>query len=180
MERFAASSVTRLARNPVLVFWLVMIAWVGGASAANRFQLVSPEEFAQSQAAPQFETKAMVLPEPGAPEIVVIAPESRGRIRTPMDIRLVFVPADGARIDPDSLRILYGWLKLDITDRVMQHATMSVSELLVSGADIPVGDHKIIVRVTDDKGRTGEKSVKFTAVENVAERGAGTSAAGLP
>jgi len=180
MERLTAPNVIRFARNAILVFWFVMIPWAGGASAANRFQLVSPEEFAQSQAAPQIETKAMILSEPGAPEIVVIAPESRGKIRTPMDIRLVFVPADGARIDPQSLRILYGWLKLDITDRVMQHATMSVSELLVSGADIPVGNHKIIVRVTDDKGRTGEKSVKFTAVENVAERGVGTSEPGTP
>lgn len=170
MERIATACLTRIARVPFAVCWLAMLLGPGGASTADRFMLVSPEEFAQSQAAPQFEPKAMLLPEPGAPEIVVLSPVAQSKIRTPMDIRLAFVPADGAAIDPDSLRILYGWLKLDITDRVMKHAKFSPSELSASGADIPAGNHKIVIRVSDDKGRTGERIIKFTAVEEVAGR----------
>lgn len=180
MEGFTATEITRIIRRTLLL-GLILLSWSGGASsAADRFMLVSPEEFAQSQAAPHIEPKALILPEPGAPEIVVVSPTAQGTIPTPMDIRLTFVPADGAQIDPDSLRILYGWLKLDITDRVMKHAKFSTSELSASGADIPAGNHKIVIRVSDDKGRTGERTVKFTAVEELAGRGGGNPESLIP
>lgn len=171
METLTHSFTSIFSSHRTAALGLASLLWLVVTPAAQAFLLVSPDEFARSEAAPHIETKAVLVSEPGAPEIVVISPQAKGRIQTPMDIRLAFVPAEGSQIDRESIRILYGWLKLDITDRVLKHASFSTTELSASGADIPAGNHKILIRVSDNRGRTGERVVRFTAVEDVASAG---------
>ena len=62
---------------------------------------------------------------------------------------------------PDSFRVLYGVLKIDLTERLQAHARLSESGVVVEGAQMPQGTHRLLLRVADDKGRTAEQTVVF-------------------
>lgn len=93
---------------------------------------------------------------PGSPEIRRIKPDETGAIKSPFDIVFRFVPKDGAVVNPQSFRVLYGLFKMDITNRVAQHAQISSTGVTISRANIPSGKHRLVLNVTDNANRTGE------------------------
>jgi hypothetical protein len=147
----------------------VAAAWMAllpGHAAAAPFDLVTAAE-AQRDAAeppPPPRTRAM-RPPPGsaaalAPTIKVIAPVSVSNpLSSPLRIEVAFKAPPDARIVPSSFRLLYGVLKIDLTDRVNKHATVRESGVVVDQAQVPDGTHRLIVRVADDKGRFGEQEM---------------------
>lgn len=149
---------------------LLAIAWMGmGQAWADSGWLVSPEEMEKEIAyagtlpdtLPQ--TKAI---SPGAPEIVLVEPSDLSRpLSKPFPISLAFKANDGAAVKPETFKALYGMLKLDITDRITKKAKVSPEGIVVEKAEIPSGDHRLILRVTDDQGRRGEAELKFTVRE---------------
>jgi hypothetical protein len=94
-------------------------------------------------------------PVPDAPRIVRVKP-GEGEVTSPFDIVFTFSPQDGAVIDPKSFRVLYGFFRMDITNRVAQQANISVGGVTISRANIPAGKHHLVLNVTDSKQRTGE------------------------
>ena len=95
-------------------------------------------------------------PVPDAPKIVRVKPGDVAAVTSPFDIVFTFSPQDGAVIDPKSFRVLYGFFRMDITDRVAQQANISVGGVTISRANIPAGKHHLVLNVTDSKQRTGE------------------------
>jgi hypothetical protein len=75
-----------------------------------------------------------------------------------------FTPAAGAQVNPGSLKILYGFLKLDITQRILQAPGVQVSAagLKADGAKLPSGSHKLLIEIADNLGRVGRRTVEFT------------------
>jgi hypothetical protein len=80
---------------------------------------------------------------------------------TPLAIELSFLAAD-APIVPDSFRAYYGNLKLNITDRIVKKVKVLADGLRIDDAEIPSGQHKILLIIEDEKGRRGERELKFT------------------
>jgi len=80
---------------------------------------------------------------------------------TPLAIELSFLAAD-APIVPDSFRAYYGNLKLNITDRIIKKVKVLADGLRIDDAEIPSGQHKILLIIEDEKGRRGERELKFT------------------
>jgi hypothetical protein len=80
---------------------------------------------------------------------------------TPLAIELSFLAAD-APIVPDSFRAYYGNLKLNITDRILKKVKVLADGLRVDDAELPSGQHKILLVIEDEKGRRGERELKFT------------------
>lgn len=80
---------------------------------------------------------------------------------TPLAIELSFLAAD-APIVPDSFRAYYGNLKLNITDRIVKKVKILAEGLRIEDAEIPSGQHKILLVIEDEKGRRGERELKFT------------------
>lgn len=149
--------------------WLAsaLVACAGAAWATEPAWLVTPEEVREDAAwaqqhpgAGEFAAKAFT---PGAPAISMIAPASLAEpLKAPFPIRISFKAQDGAAIKPDSFRALYGFLKVDITDRLAAHAKIAPEGIDVERADIPAGSHRILLRISDDRDRQGETEIRFT------------------
>lgn len=100
---------------------------------------------------------------PGAPIIEVDQPDQTNAIRAPVDIRLRFVPQGGATIDLASFRAAYGWLGIDITNRIIEHAQINASGLFANNAEIPVEHHRVTLQIADNMRRLGTRTFEFTA-----------------
>lgn len=133
------------------------------------FELVTREEAARearaAATAPAPPPRSRGVPQPPgpghAPTIQIIAPEGEAAVSSPLRLEVSFQPAPDARIVPDSFRVLYGVLKIDLTERLQRQARLSERGVVVEGAQVPQGTHRLLVRVADDKGRVAEQAVVF-------------------
>ncbi len=101
-------------------------------------------------------------PVPGAPQIEWGAPDVAKTIKPPISIRVHFVPTAPAAINPESLRILYGAFRINITDRVKRAARLTADSISAEGATLPSGTHHLFIDISDSDGRSAEKEVSFT------------------
>ena len=85
-------------------------------------------------------------------------------MKSPVTIKIAFHAQDGATIDPSSLRITYGFLKIDITKRVLDHATLTADGLTAVDAVLPSGQHHVTMQIADSKGRVTAKSIAVTVL----------------
>lgn len=137
------------------------------AQAGAPFELVTAAERqaelqAQARQPPQApRTRSLPMPRPNAPTIRVLAPSQASAVTAPLRIELAFEPMPGARIVPASFRVLYGVLKIDLTERLRRHATVSESGVVVEQAQMPDGLHRLYMQVADDQGNQGEQELRL-------------------
>ena len=145
-----------------VVFFLILTC---STAYAEPFTLVTEVEFANEAASsssvtPPPKTRAMAVS--GAPKIKVISPEPvKNVFPTPLPIELQFVSASDAEIDPESFRASYGFLRLNVTNRIVQAGKLTKYGLSIAEADIPKGSHRLLLEVSDTKGRVGESDLRF-------------------
>ena len=136
-------------------------------SRAETFELITAAEAtseAQAIAAapPETRTRGVPVVKPGQPAIRIVSPAAPGTaVAAPVRIELAFKPAPGARIVPSSFRVLYGLLKIDLTDRLKKHATVSETGVIVDQAQVPAGQHRLLLQVADDQGNTAEQELRI-------------------
>ena len=144
----------------------VGVLWFSsGIAEAAGFDLITATEAQQATQAertmPQ-PVRTRSLPKPDAPAIRVVSPSAPGTpVAAPLRIEVAFQPAAGAKIVPSSFRVLYGLLKIDLTDRLRQHAVITEQGVVVDGAKVPDGQHRMFLQVADDKGNTTEQELRF-------------------
>jgi hypothetical protein len=143
---------------------LAMPARAGGAWAADAvWALVTPQEVAQDMAAPHTPVAhTRGFPAPGAPQIVVDQPAAAETLHPPLNIRVRFVPSAGTAINTTTFRATYGFLGIDITDRLLQHAQLNAQQLKADNVAIPVGDHRVTLTIADSQGRENSRTFQFT------------------
>jgi len=141
-------------------------AMLAGAAQPAHFELLSAREFRDELAAravpgAQFVLRAGDL---YAPTITVVKPSHSAPIQPPVDIDVHFAAAQGATVNISTLKILYGLLKLDVTQRILQAPGVQISPqgLEASGAQLPRGSHKLLIEIADNLGRVGRQPVEFT------------------
>lgn len=141
------------------------LLWAAASAQATGFELVTGAEAQQAAMAEQTmpqPVRTRSLPKPGAPAIEVVSPSAPGTpVAAPLRIEVAFKPAQGAKIVPSSFRVLYGLLKIDLTDRLRPHAKVTESGVVVEGAKVPDGQHRMFLQVADDKGNTTEQELRF-------------------
>jgi hypothetical protein len=139
------------------------------SAAEGGFELLSKREYQSELTARAAPHAQLVLKsaDMDAPTITVVKPDKSGAIRPPVDIDVRFKPAQGATVNIGSLKIMYGFLKLDITQRILTAPGVKVSAdgLTASGAKLPAGSHKLLIEVADNYGRTARQPVEFTVAE---------------
>ena len=97
-----------------------------------------------------------------SPEIQVNSPSlTQEKLSSPFSIQVRFKAEEGAKIDIESIRILYGWMKIDITDRIKDYATISSEGIFADSAAFPAGKHKITIEVADTQSRVSLRVIKF-------------------
>jgi hypothetical protein len=143
----------------------VLAAAIAGA-AQGGFELLSQKEY-QSELSLRAKPGAAFVPRAAdlnAPAISVVQPDRSAPIQPPVDIDVRFKPAEGASVNVGSLKITYGWLGLDITQRILGAPGVQVSSggLKASGARLPSGSHKLVIEVADNYGRAGRQPLEFT------------------
>ncbi len=134
---------------------------------ANGFVLVTPDEFSRELVAAEADEERLrsARRDPLAPEILVDRPEQRDDYASPIDIVVRFLPQDGASIDLDTLKITYGVLGIDVTDRVIGNAKVTEAGIDAREAEMPAGRHRLTVIVADSEGRIGKRRFKFRVVD---------------
>jgi len=135
-------------------------------AAARGFELVSPQEYQSELAARAKPGAALVTraADLNSPSITVVKPDRSLPIQPPVDIDVRFRAAEGASVSVPSLKIRYGFLGLDITQRILgaPGVQMSAKGLLASGARLPSGTHKLVIEIADNYGRIGRQPLEFT------------------
>jgi len=122
--------------------------------------LVTEQEARLSRAAPAM-PEAKAVPVAGAPRIVLLQPDVTASVASPTRIQLRFEPQGEASIRPDTFKVRYGTLRLDITQRITAVSAVTPQGIDVSEAKLPKGAHRLYMEVQDSAGRTGERAVSF-------------------
>jgi len=133
-----------------------------GVGSANicAFELVSAREFQASMAASEPLT-AKAIAVPGAPQIEVVHPRLDSPVASPTAIQLLFVPSAFSTVRPETFKVLYGRLRIDITQRLVNAAKVTTDGITVKEASLPKGAHRLILSIEDLQGRQGFKSLDF-------------------
>ena len=101
----------------------------------------------------------------GAPVITVKQPDVSRPLHNPMTFDIQFSAAQGATINRSTLRVKYGWLGIDVTQRLLGHATWTASGLFAADADVPTGNHRISVSIADNLGRVGTRVANLNVLK---------------
>jgi hypothetical protein len=135
-------------------------AFAGHACAIAQPLLVSEQEMLASLSAGE-NPITRSLTATGAPRIELAAPDIRQSISSPTRIALRFVPTAPASIRPESLRVLYGALRLDITSRLLGSAKVNPEGIEVAQAALPRGQHRLTLMLEDTLGRAASHTFAF-------------------
>ena len=93
--------------------------------------------------------------------IEVIAPRLNASITSPSSIELLFQPAAPSAVRPETFRVLYGRLRLDITQRLLSATPITAQGITVKEANLPKGSHRLLLSIEDTEGRQGHKVLEF-------------------
>ena len=140
--------------------WFVGVAVWCVCWSVQAFELISPQELNASMTAPQ-SLAPKASPVPGAPQIDILEPRLGSVITSPTSIQLVFKPSADSAVRPETFRVLYGRLRLDITQRLLGVATLSAAGIHVQGASLPKGSHRLLLSIEDTLGRQGQRQLDF-------------------
>jgi len=145
---------------------LLSACWL--VTAADSFELLTTAEYQQEK-----DARSLVLrgaagkEEPESqratdgPVISIVTPSAKNTVKAPVDIDVRFEPGPGAKIVLDTLRIRYGMIGLDVTDRIRKAATVTEEGIRAPGAQLPAGSHSMSVEIADSAGRKTKQSFKF-------------------
>lgn len=133
---------------------LVMGMAVSPAWAAGTI-LIKPEEAKLAPASGTLATRGITR----GPAIKQVSPDPAVEsLKAPFDLQVAFEPRGGAKIDLSSVKVTYLKAKpVDLLPRVK--AGVSETGIVLSGAQVPPGEHQIEISVQDSEGREARKLV---------------------
>jgi hypothetical protein len=99
------------------------------------------------------------------PTVRVLAPaENSGTVTSPVTLQISFASHAGSKVDLSTLAVTYKKLPpVNLTDRVRPFATES--GITMSSAQVPPGDHTILIKVRDTAGRLGWAQFSFSTTK---------------
>jgi hypothetical protein len=124
--------------------------------------LITLEEAKASQAVMLMLTVDETPVNPQGPIIAVVDAEALVQpVKNPFSIEILMQVQRDAELNLASFKAFYGAFKIDITERLLKEASKTLNGLKLANLQIPSGRHKILLRVSDTKGRTAEKEIAF-------------------
>lgn len=132
------------------------------AAHAQTNWLISPAEALSYQGEGGFNEPPALSARTLTPQINIIKPEPAAdlKVKAPFAITVVFKGQSDAAIDPNSFKVMYGALKLDITSRITKFVKVTPAGFSLDNAQIPVGKHRLILQVQDEKQRMAERELR--------------------
>jgi hypothetical protein len=132
------------------------------ALAHAQVLLVSEEEMRASNNAPFPEVVAKSPPQPDAPKIELLLPDTTSPVATPTKISLRFQATAPAEPKPESFKVFYGAFGLDITTRLLGLAKVTKEGIQVDQVSLPKGSHKLSLFIEDSAGRSTRQILAFS------------------
>ena len=145
--------------------WLVV--WYGAAlltyaGLSWSGELITAEEAQASQAAVPMLAVDEAPMNPQGPVIAVVDAEALAQpVKNPFSMERLLQAQRDAELNFASFKAFYGAFKIDITQRLLKESSKTLTGLKIANVQIPSGRHKILLRVSDTKGRTAEKEIAF-------------------
>jgi len=143
-----------------LRYWTLVAVTLGtflagpARSADSVVELLTAAEAAKPDAPAEQPGLEPVATGPNAPQIIIDKPTTDGQTTTPFPVKVRFVPAAGAKINLDTLKIdVLKIVPISLLSRVKPFLTAVGIDL--PEAKIPAGTYKIRIVVADDQGREG-------------------------
>ena len=132
------------------------------AAHAQTDWLISPDEALSYQGEGGFNEPAALRPRALVPQIDIIKPEPSPdlKVKAPFAIAVVFRGQSDAAIDPATFKVMYGAMKFDITSRITKFVKVTPAGFSLDNAQIPVGKHRLILQVQDEKQRVAERELR--------------------
>jgi hypothetical protein len=96
-----------------------------------------------------------------APVIEIVKPALQAAIASPTAIEVRFKAAPPAAIKPETFKVLYGALQIDVTKRLTATAPITAQGISVKEATLPSGRHRLNLSIEDSAGRVGSRQVDF-------------------
>jgi hypothetical protein len=107
---------------------------IARARAEDQWLLVTPEEVRQDRARPHGPEPEFLGFASIGPNIQMVRPDISTPVRVPVSLLIQFVTQPGTSVDSSTFKATYGWLNIDITKRLLDHATLSASGLSADNA----------------------------------------------
>jgi hypothetical protein len=130
--------------------------------AQTSWGLITPEEDARDRAAPHVPAPPDL---PSPPTIDLVRPDLSKPIQNPVTIEVRFSAGPGRTIDMGSFRATYGWLGINITRRLLEHAVTTPNGLSAENVDLPLGDHRVTLSIADTSGKTSSRTFRFSIAQ---------------
>ncbi len=126
--------------------------WLVTAEEARRFR--GEEGFHEP---PALRARALV------PQIDIVKPElaSNLKVKAPFPIAVMFRSQADAAVDPRTFKVMYGALKIDITNRLTGFVKVTQDGFTLDNANIPPGRHRLTLQVMDEKQRVAERELRL-------------------
>jgi hypothetical protein len=129
------------------------------AFAVEPWKLISPDEQARDNAAPQVPAPPDL---PSPPTIDLVRPDISRPIRNPATIEVRFSPGPGRSIDMRTFNATYGLLGINITRRLLDHAAVTSNGLAAANVELPAGRHRVTMSIADTSGKTASRTFNFS------------------
>ena len=98
--------------------------------------------------------------ERGPDIIVVYPPPKTGMIQSPFGFKVKFEPHGGTQINLDTLTVVYKRIPaIDLTGRLKKFSRPDGIDM--PSAEVPAGDHRIMIFVRDSAGHEGQADIHF-------------------
>jgi hypothetical protein len=96
------------------------------------------------------------------PVVEILLPKNGDRIISPVDFDIRFQTKPPAAIDPTSIRVLYGFLRLDITSRIKEFGgEISARGITLIKAPLQPDSYLVTIEVANSQGRKTRRTVRF-------------------
>jgi hypothetical protein len=124
--------------------------------------LVSASEAAEYKGQAGFDEPPMLRMRAVVPLIEILKPEPVAdlKVTPPFAIQVQFRGQPDAEILPETFKVLYGALKLDITSRITKYVKVTADGFNLENAKIPPGKHRLTLQVEDSKQRVAERELR--------------------
>jgi hypothetical protein len=162
----AAGNQTHTSVNMKFLITFFVAVCLSASVSARAFDLVSQTEFLASQSQEKLEPifTARSSPSSSDPIIEIRSPSLVGPIKSPVSIDLRCLSSGAAKINWESLKIVYGYgfARFDITERVKKEAKFLGDGIQIASANMQSGSHRLVIQVANTDGKQAEREVRFT------------------
>jgi hypothetical protein len=130
--------------------------------AQKEWELITPREEARDDSAPHVPGPPDL---PAPPAIDLLRPDLSKLIRNPVTIEVRFSAGPGRPIDIRSFKATYGWLGINITGRLLEHAMTTPNGLSAENVDLPPGEHEVTLSIADTFGKNASRTFRFSVAQ---------------